>query len=190
MTYTARVVAAVALAAVVAGSAGAQDIALLKNASFEMPLDADNWGCDQPAQWIRWGSWMNRETAWAPTQSGECLMGFHHFRLKGADNAGFYQDARDAKAGGRYTFRIHAWVDKGSNMDRIRLEGHSFHGGTTLTTAVFRVSSLKADQWVPLSLTIRPPGDGVRVMVVVEPKEAGLRKGAVKFDDAELVREE
>ncbi|OQA26919.1 MAG: hypothetical protein BWY59_01226 [Verrucomicrobia bacterium ADurb.Bin345] len=174
----------VASLTVLAGTAGSAQ--LLKNASFETPLDPENWGCDQPAHWIRWGNWMNRETAWAPTKNGECLIGFHHFRLKGPDNAGFYQDIRDAKQGALCTFTIHAWKDKGSNFDEVRLEMHSYHGGSVLTTAVYRASSIKEDRWTPLTLTGRNPAEGLRVMVVVEPKPSGLRKGALKFDDAEF----
>ncbi len=181
----------VLLLSALVSSALAEDAPLLKNASFEIPLDPENWACDQPAHWIRWGNWMNRETGWAPTKSGECLVGFHHFRLKGDDNAGFYQDVRDAQKNKRHTFSIHAWVDKDTNAEEIQLQMHSYHGGSVIETAAYPVGRIKPDQWVKLSLSESPPGDGLRVMVVVEPKQGGrFLRGAVKFDDAELVRED
>jgi hypothetical protein len=169
--------------------AGAEE-SLLKNGSFETPLDPDNWPCDMAASWIRWGSWMNREAFWAPTKDGECMMGFHHFRLRGPDNAGFYQDVKDAKAGGKYNFRIFAWQDKGSNVEEVELQFHSFHGGSMVTSRLFRASSIKEDQWTELGMSATIPSDGLRVMVVVQPKVSGLRKGAMKFDAATLVKEE
>ena len=173
-----------------AGTAFGEDSDLLRNASFEIPLDPENWGCDQPAHWIRWGNWMNRETGWAPTRDGECLVGFHHFRLKGEDNAGFYQDVRDAEKNKLYTFSIFTWVDKEFNGEQIELQLHSYHGGSVLTTAVHRASRIPVNQWVPLSVSGSPPEDGLRVMVVVEPKTGGkFCKGAVKFDAASLVKE-
>lgn len=185
-----KIAVALLLAALASGVL-AEDVPLLKNASFEIPLDPENWACDQPAQWIRWGNWMNRETGWAPTKSGECLVGFHHFRLKGEDNAGFYQDVRDTARGHRYTFSIHAWVDKDTNAEQIQLQLHSYHGGSVLTTGVFRVDRIVPGQWSNLSLTGSAPDDGMRVMVVVEPKKGGkFLKGAVKFDDAGLVKED
>ncbi len=175
----------------IAGPALAGDVPLLKNASFEVPIDPENWVCDQPAYWIRWGNWMNRETAWAPTHSGECLVGFHHFRLLGEDNAGFYQDVRDVQHGRKYTFRIYTWVDKDTNAEFVELQLHSYHGGSKLTNAVFKLSRIEKDKWVPLSITGSPPDDGLRVMVIAAPRAGGkFCKGAIKFDDAELVRED
>jgi hypothetical protein len=159
---------------------------LLRNASFEKPMDPFNWGCDMAAHWIRWGSWMNRETGWAPTKSGECLMGYHHWRLKGGDNGGFYQDIKEAKSGERYTFSIHAMKDKATNAKSVELALHSYHGGSVLATRTYSIMSLKKEEWNKLSITTTLPADGVRVMIFVEPKEKGMRKGAIKFDDAEL----
>lgn len=160
---------------------------LLKNASFEIPLDPDNWACDQPAHWIRWGNWMNLETAWAPTKTGQCMMGFHHFRLKGEDNAGFYQDVRDVRGGREYAFSIFAWIDKETNAEEIHLMIASYHGGSVLLDYVYKVGKLPRDQWVRLATKFRTPNDGARVMVFVEPHKAGkFAKGAIKFDEASL----
>jgi hypothetical protein len=171
-----------------AGAApGQEDVSLLKNSSFEIPLDPENWACDQPAQWIRWGSWMNRETGWAPTHSGNCLMGFHHFRLRGEDNAGIYQDVRDARAAGSYSFQVFAWVDKEANAENITLQLHSYHGGSIVASAEYRLNKLDRDRWIPLSVTGSPPREGLRVMLIVTPKTGGkFCKGAIKFDDASL----
>ena len=164
-----------------------EGVVLLKNGSFENPMDVENWTCDQPAQWIRWGNWMNRETGWRPTKQGECLIGFHHFRLKGEDNAGFYQDVRDAQKNQPYTFSIWAWIDKDANAEDVRLEIHSYHGGSVITSKVFRLSRFDRDQWVQLSITGSSPDDGLRLMVIANPKKnAAFPKGAIKFDVASL----
>lgn len=169
----------------------AEEIPLLKNASFEIPLDPENWACDQPAHWIRWGNWMNRETGWAPTKTGECLIGFHHFRLKGEDNAGFYQDVREVQQAHQYSFSIFAWLDKDTNAEEIHLMVASYHGGSVIIDSVYKINKLPQDQWVRLSTTFRTPNDGARVMVFVEPRKGGkFLKGAVKFDDASLVKED
>ncbi len=167
----------------------AQAQTLLKNRSFELPLDPENWGCDQPASWIRWGSWLNRETSWTPTHGGKCLLGFHHWRLQGADNAGLYQDIRDAEPGQHYRFAIQAWPDKKTNVDRIELHMYSYHGGSMLTSRVYQVRKLKGDQWNELELIGSTPANGLRVAVIVEPKRSGMRKGALKLDDASLTLE-
>ncbi|MFH0980120.1 MAG: hypothetical protein V2A79_01095 [Planctomycetota bacterium] len=187
MAHTRRIrVGAVVVLLALGWTALARAGKLLKNSSFETPLDESNWGCDMAAGWIRWGNWMNRETGWAPTHSGQYLIGFHHWRLKGEDNAGFYQDVPEAKAGQKHIFTIHAWVDKTANADSIALEIHSLHGGSVLASEEYSLRMIKEGEWIPLSVSAVPPAAGLRVMVIVEPKKQGMRKAAVKFDDADL----
>ena len=60
----------------------------MMNTSFEESDDEDHWGSDRAAAWGRWGHWINRETGWGPTHSGDCMIGYHHWRIQEKDSSG------------------------------------------------------------------------------------------------------
>jgi len=160
----------------------------LTNPSFEEPeLVKDNpWG-DLAAGWGRWGNWMNRETQWQPTHSGECLMGYHHWQIEQKDPSGFYQDIPNIPDGTPCVFSIHAYRDEGTNVDSVELRIEKLGGYGTFGSRVFTSSDIRKNGWGRLSVSATTEGDeGIRVLVVVTPCQDGIRNGAVKFDDAEL----
>ncbi|MFH0953098.1 MAG: hypothetical protein V1873_02080 [Verrucomicrobiota bacterium] len=165
--------------------AGAEE-ALLRNPSFEDPMDPVNAQCDIAAAWIRWGQWMNRETGWFPTKTGDCLVGYHHWKINGPENSGFAQDVPEAQGGKYYTFSIYTYLDPGTDAQEIKVRMEGYHGGATLITQTYSVKALKPGEWVPLSAAAVAPSGGIRVIVFVEPKKKGDRRGAIKFDDASL----
>lgn len=158
----------------------------LKNSSFEDPDDQNNVLSDRAASWGRWGHWINRETGWSPTRTGNCLIGYHHFRVEAADDSGIYQDVSDIPTGKDCTFRIHAYTDPDSNVKNIELRLEPFDGGTPLASTNVAPGKLAKGQWVPLSIHAKNPTPGIRVLVIVTPKENGQRFGALKLDDAAI----
>ena len=172
-----------------AASAGAE---VLKNASFEEPVDAGlgyNWVSDRAVHWERWGGWFNRETTWTPVINGQCMMAYHHWRIQGDETSGIYQDIGDVPAGQPYTFGIKIMRDKGANADYVEVRLESYLGGQALASKIFRMSEMKGGKWMPVSITAIPPTKGIRVLVITKPGRAAQRKGAIKFDDASLMVE-
>lgn len=163
---------------------GAQE---LKNASFEEPGgDGELWISDRAAHWERWGGWFNRETSWSPVLDGQCLAAYHHWRIQGDDPSGLYQDIPDVAAGEPYTFKIKVFKDKLTNADYVELRLEPYLGGATLASTVYRMTELKSGRWNVLSVTGVCQRVGIRVLVIAKPGRSPRRKGALKFDNAEL----
>lgn len=163
----------------------------LKNPSFEdLELEQDNPYGDLAAHWGRWGEWMNRETAWKPTKSGKCLMGYHHWDVKGSDSSGFYQDVEDLEPGAEYEFSIYAMVDKNTNAEKVELRIEKAGGFVTIASQTYGIDEIDKSKWSRLSVSGKVPNDetGLRVLVVAYPAKSGARDGAIKFDDADLVK--
>lgn len=179
-------VAGAMLALACMNSGAAQDEVLLRNASFEDPKQQDNWFADQAAHWERWGDWINRETSWQPTREGECLIGYHYWRVQGDTSSGLYQDIPNASRGVQYTFSIQVFKDPGANMESIEVRLEPSGGGAALASRTYMVRSLKSKEWAELSVSGRPLTDGIRVLVIVNPQRGRSRQGALKFDQAVL----
>lgn len=163
----------------------------LRNASFEDPLDSGvgyNWVSDRAVFWERWGGWFNRETSWSPVLSGQCLMAYHHWRIQGDETSGIYQDIPAAAAGQPYTFSIQVFRDKGANAEFVEVRMETAQGGQTLASQLYKMADLKSGKWTKLSVTAAPPTPGVRVLVIAKPGKSNQRKGALKFDEAALVK--
>ena len=160
---------------------------LLKNASFE---DAGS-SPDTAANWYRWGDWINRETAWNPTHSGQCLIGYHHWEITKPDNSGLWQDVTTVKAGQKFKFSIFASADvpqSGSPADKVELRLEAIRDGheVMIQSVNTSVADLQKEAgWHELSVTGTTPENNIRVLVVVTPA-SGSRGGSVKFDDANL----
>lgn len=164
--------------------AGAWEV---QNPSFEdADESADNPYGDLSAFWGRWGHWMNRETGWKPVRTGKCIMGYHHWQIETDETSGFYQDIEGVPAGASCTFKIFAMKDKDTDVDNIELRLELLGGVSTVASKNFKLADLKGTQWTELSVTGTPETEGVRVLVVVSPKQGGDRHGALKFDDASL----
>jgi hypothetical protein len=163
---------------------------LLRNPSFEQPMDPTSWTCDMAADWIRWGHWMNRETRWVPTHSGDCLIGYRHWQITGTENSGLAQDVLKTEAGRIYDFQIYSFSDHDTNAETISLRLEALKAGVALTTRVYKVESVPVGKWMPLTVSAKAPEGGMRVVILVEPRLKADRKGAIKFDDASLIPEE
>ncbi len=159
----------------------------LKNASFEEPLDANQWVSDRAAGWERWGGWFNRETSWSPVRDGQCLAAYHHWRIQGDEPSGLYQDIAGVPAGRTYTFSIQVFKDKLTNAEYIEVRLETLKGGTTLASQMYRMTDLKSGKWNELSVTGTPTIPGIRVLVVAKPGRSVYRKGSLKFDSAALL---
>ena len=160
---------------------------LLKNGGFEDPeTQLDNPYGDIAAYWGRWGNWMNRETAWVPTHSGNSLMGYHHWEITDDSDSGCYQDVPEAPAGKTYSFSVYAFKDEKSNAQSVELRLEKLNGGETLASRVYTIDEVKTAGWGEMSVSGANTTDGIRVLIVVKPKEVTGREGAVKFDDASL----
>ena len=159
----------------------------LRNPSFEDPENPDDILSDRAAAWGRWGHWINRETSWSPTRSGDCLLGYHHFRIETPDTSGVYQDVPDIPEGTSCTFTVHACKDAGTDFESIEVRLEPFDGGATLASASFDRNAFRPGTWAPLFVSATNPTRGVRALIVITPRKDGKREGAVKFDDAELL---
>ncbi len=161
---------------------------LLKNESFEAAGSSE----DTCANWNRWGDWINRETAWSPTHSGTCLIGYHHWQITSDQNSGIWQDVANVKAGQKFKFSVWVAADKpdaGANSaQKVELRLETIRGGheVMIESVSTPVSDLETDSvWHQLSVTGTTPDTNIRVLVVVTPA-ANSRGGAIKIDDADL----
>ena len=158
----------------------------LLNGGFEDPeTKQDNPYGDIAACWGRWGNWMNRETAWEPTHSGTCLMGYHHWDVRETTPSGFYQDVATVPTGSVCLFGIYAYKDPGTDAEFVELRLERAGGFHILASRVYQMNELRS-AWQLLWIKATNDAAGVRVLVSVKPKEVGGRGGAIKFDDAEL----
>ena len=158
----------------------------LINPSFEDSEDPNNPIQHLAAGWGTWGGWMNRETGWSPIRSGDCVIGYHHFRITDANSSGLYQDVPDIPEGSECTFRIFACEDSGTHVGKIEVRLEPLDGGAAIASKTYTSGDIKVDQWTELSVSGTLPLKGVRVVVEVCPKASAPRSGALKFDDAEL----
>lgn len=171
--------------------AGVSAWAGLKNPSFEdLEIELDNPYGDLAAHWGRWGEWINRETVWKPTRSGKCLIGYHHWEVKGSDSSGIYQDVEDLEPGQTYEFSVFAQKDRDTNAEKVELRLEKIGGFVTVASETYEVGRIKVGGWDRLSVSGKVPEDetGLRVLVIVYPAPNPPRSGALKFDDADLLR--
>lgn len=159
---------------------------MLQNASFEIPKDPNNFGSDVAQGWDRWGHWINRETGWTPTRSGQCLLGYHHYQIEEDSDSGIYQDVPDVPQGKTCTFQVYAYRDMGTDAEDVELRLEPLDGGEALGCAHYGMADLREGEWNALSVSARSVAPGIRVLIIVKPKRNGDRQGALKFDDAEL----
>lgn len=161
----------------------------LRNPSFEDPDNPDDVFCDRAAYWGRWGHWINRETGWSPTRSGDGVVGYHHFRIETSDDSGIYQDVPNVPRASRCTFQVWVYKDPDTNVQGIEVRLEPAEGGATLASSVYPKKDVPTGKWTLLSVAATNPLEGIRVLIIVTPKEKGPRTGALKFDDAELTAE-
>ena len=160
---------------------------LLKNASFETAGSS----ADTAANWNRWGDWMNRETSWAPTHGGQCLIGYHHWEVANDNNSGLWQDVTTVTPGQKFKFSAFVFVDdsgSGHAAQKIELRLEAIRDGheVTINSVSQPVADLPKDsKWHELSVTGTTPEKNIRVLVVITPG-ANPHGGAIKIDDADL----
>jgi len=167
----------------------AEETVPIMNPSFEEKGQAD----DRAAGWDRWGDWMNRECDWTPVRDGECMIGYHHYRIENKADSGFFQNV-EVEPGRFYTFSIRANADQpdggqhGAKEIELRLEA-TLHGvQTTIASKKYSVKYIAdEDNWSWLRVSSTAPTDQMRLLVIVYPAdETKNRAGAVKFDSAKL----
>lgn len=166
---------------------------LLLNPSFEKPYPAADQNSDKAMSWGRWGDWVNRETNWLPTKSGKCLLGYHHWEIAKEACSGIYQDIKTIEPG-KYEFSIYLYNDKKksdmANVKEVKLCFEPYNGGKALYSKTYTVKELykKSDSWIKLSVSGEIQSNKLRVLVMIFGAVDGKRSGALKFDDAELVK--
>ena len=163
---------------------------LLLNGSFEEAQDAD--ASDRAAHWNRWGHWFNRETGWTPTRDGDCLLGYHHWKIEEADSSGWYQDIA-VEPPARCTFSVWASADApaadkhGPRTIELRIEGVDGERIWQIAAQEYRMSDIATDgKWSHLHVTGTVPTRTARVLIVIDPSRQEPRDAALKFDNASL----
>jgi hypothetical protein len=160
----------------------------LQNPSFEEAMDPVNYTCDIAKNWTRWGHWINRETGWQPTKSGECLIGYHHWEINGTENSGLSQLVTGVKKDMSYTFSIFVFVDKDTNAESIQLRLSD--GKQDIADQQFEIKPMVRGEWTSLSVTGKALSEKMWVNIIVEPMKNVVnqwdRKGAIKLDDADF----
>jgi hypothetical protein len=160
----------------------------LKNPSFEAPSDKKKVYDDKAAEWGRWGAYLNRESTWDSPHNGKCLLGYHHWVISDNESSGVYQDVEGADPNVKYTFSVHAFVDKDTNADRIELRLEKLWGNGEIVSKKYYLGSLDRGSWKRLTVEGTPTEKGLRVVIVCVPGQDKARTGAIKFDDARLQR--
>ena len=159
---------------------------VLQNGSFENPeTDLDNPFGDLAAGWGRWGTGVNRETGWKPTKKGDCMMSYHHWQIEEDSTSGFYQDISDVADGMPVTFSIYVSKDKDTNAEFVELRIEKLNGDGPIASQIYTIDQIK-NGWEKISVSGVSSGEGLRVVVMVKPLTSGARKGALKFDEAEV----
>lgn len=160
--------------------------ASLVNPSFEASADEENWTSDVALAWPRWGEWMNRETGWFPAKDGECMLGYHHWRIINGETSGVYQDVSGVPADTDCEFSVYAFKDDETNAQSVELRIEALGGGEVIASETFSMGKLSADKWIKIVVIGAPRTEGVRVLIVITPAESDERAGALKFDEAAL----
>jgi hypothetical protein len=162
--------------------------AQLVNPSFENKGPQD----DQAEGWLRWGDWMNRESAWTPVKDGVCIIGYHHWQIEKSDNSGLYQDMK-VEAGKNFTFSIYANADKTTDNTKVaesvelRLETTVNGTQATVASKMYNVADIASGtDWSKLQVSGVAPNESLRALIVVNPAKEGPRGGALKLDAASL----
>ena len=166
----------------------AEGKSLLKDGSFESKGASD----DVPANWNRWGDWLNRETTWSPVRDGKSLIGYHHWQIDGAGgSSGLWQDVK-VTPGQRYTFTIfvqHDAAEAGKHDAKtleLRLESTVNGEQVTLNSRDFTVDALATGKdWTRATVTGTAQSETLRALAVINAGDAP-RGGAVKLDTATL----
>jgi hypothetical protein len=137
---------------------------------------------------------MNRETAWTPTHSGQCLMGYHHWQITGTDNSGIWQDVPKVKIAQRFKFSVYVNVDQTKPGDNpaqkieLRLECTRRGEQVVIQSVTTKIDDIpkNAGAWTQLSVSGQTPENNLRVLISITPAANAPRGGAVKLDDATL----
>jgi endoglucanase len=163
---------------------------LLRNASFETKTTQRE---DRAADWQAWGQWLNRESGWSPKRDGQCVLGYHHYRIEQPESSGWYQDVTGLSPGETYTFAVWANRDKPAEgkfgPDSIELRVEYVEGDRVwqLASRTYKVNDLASgDAWSRLSVKATIPRGRARLLLVVNPSNRTPRDAALKFDDASL----
>lgn len=162
----------------------------LRNPSFEETETVrDNPYGDLAAHWGRWGNWMNRETKWVPTRTGECLIGYHHWQIQESSSSGLFQDVAGVPAGTNCEFAVYLYKDEMTDCEYVELRIEPYGGGQTVASRRYNITELKEKTWARIHVRGAARTDGLRVLIVAQPRVGAERHGCVKFDDAELLLE-
>ena len=164
---------------------------LLANGSFEQMLSPD--ASDQAQGWHRWGHWLNRESDWQPRRDGNCVLGYHHYRISAADSSGWYQDVSLADTAKTCTFSVCAQRDawqpskNGPASVELRLETTIDGRQATVASETYTAADLAPNPgWSRLHVSGVSPTAPLRVLIIVNPSDKAPRAAALKFDDAQL----
>ena len=160
----------------------------LRNPSFEFagskPEEIPGWGV--------WGGGIDRVDQWKPTHSGDAMVGYKHWVITDVGDSGLFQDVSEVQAGGKYEFSIWIYVDeakqKGFGGIELRLESAVEGRQATVATNTVAGADIPAGRWARLSVRGTAAVSNLRAVVVFFPSLDEPRGGAVKIDDAQIVK--
>jgi len=161
---------------------------LVQNTSFEYPGESR---ADSPraTNWVLRGEWLRRETGWQPRHWGPCMIGYHHWRVTEAEEAGFHQVLSGVPETADWEFKVHAFKDQKANAEYVELRIEPAGGGKPLAARRYAMKDIPGDVWTELTVGTRlQEGAPVRLAVTILPSRTAPRDGALKFDDASLVK--
>ncbi|MCU0791754.1 MAG: hypothetical protein MUE42_02625 [Opitutaceae bacterium] len=170
------------------GARAAESAPTLGNPSFEFAGDKPE---DVPA-WGVWGGGIDRVDTWTPTRSGAGMIGYKHWLIRDAGDSGLFQDAGGVEAGAGHEFSVWIFADevqgRGFGGVELRLESGVDGKQVTLASNLVAGADIPVGRWSRIAVRAVAPVDNLRVVIVFFPSVDGPRDGAVKIDDAQIVR--
>lgn len=187
-TLASRAFFTLALLALAPASRGQDAAPALRNPSFEFagskPEEIPGWGL--------WGGGLERVDSWSPTHTGDAMIGYKHWVIRDVGDSGLFQDASSIAAGANYEFSVWIYVDKaernGFGGVELRLESGVDGRQVTVATTTVAGADIPTGRWSKLAVRGTAPVGNLRVVIVCFPSLDEPRDGAVKIDDAQIVR--
>jgi hypothetical protein len=170
------------------GPLAAGSVPTLGNPSFELAGEKP----EVVPAWGAWGGGIDRVDTWTPTRSGAAMIGYKHWLIRDAGDSGLFQDAGGVEAGAGYEFSLWIYVDevqgRGFGGVELRLESGMDGKQVTLASNLVAGADIPSGRWSRIAVRGIAPVANLRVVVVFFPSVDGPRDGAVKIDDAQIIR--
>lgn len=160
----------------------------LSNPSFEFggekPEEVPGWGV--------WGGGIDRVDTWTPVRSGQGMVAYKHWVILDNGDSGLFQDASSVEAGAKYEFSLWIYADaakhNGFGGVELRLESGIDGRQVTVATNTVAGADIPVGRWSRILVRGTAPVANLRAVIVFFPSLQEPRDGAVKIDDAQIVR--